>query len=508
MKRIFSRVFGPITFLVVLSCFLSCFAISRAALLETTVFALRVRIVVLNLLALDKNTGQPLQDLRAEDFQVFEDGVPTGIAIFMKAPVRDLDPVALWLVAGCVRKGRHAKQRGRQVNGDELLGPALKQLNPEDMVGVAHWCAGKDVAQVDLEPTKDRAAPVAALNVVLGQQAAESHRPNSEQAIQKVLQLIHSETPSSSGAPLPVVVFLDSSTANGTEAEASQLSQDVLRHTSLVIDEINEDAVSGSKLISGDRIPVLDYLSRETGGQVLSLNENKAGEALQRIVAGLHARYVFAIFPPPGFGKWHTLRIELADSVIQKHPGAVVSYRYGYRVPALVEYNPVTERPVDAGHGTDSSLSHGLESDTEKGEIHFDADGAIYEDSSLARFAINLAGERLSWTTQADGNDLSKITVVTAFFSAQGEILQKKLQPYEVVRYRADSWTVRKQSFDFFVLSEVPGNADRVRILIRDDVSGKMGFHDLSMEQILKAPRLRAVIAEKLATGASDGRGL
>jgi hypothetical protein len=504
MKRIFSRVSYRLTLLIVLSCSIWSFAASRAALREGTIFATYIRLAVLNVRVLDKNTGQPLQDLRAEDFQVTDDGIPTKILFFTRAPRPDVEPIALWLVTGCVQKDKRGKQRGRQVNAAEFFEPALKELNPEDMVGVAHWCAEKNIAEMDLEPTKDRSAPVVALNTVLGQNVVESRRQDGGEAVQKVLQLVHSVTPSSSHPPFTVVVFFDSNATYASEAEAAQLARDVLTHTSLVVDEIEEGTVSSSKLKSANRISLLHYLSHETGGQVHSVSEHTAGEALQKIVAGLQSRYVLAIYPPPGYGKWHTLRVELAAAVMQRNAGVVLSYRSGYRMPAPAEYNPVIEKPTDTGQVLDSSLSHGLESDVLESDIPFDAEGATYEGPPLARFDLKLAGETLSWAAQPDGDDRSEITVVTALFSMQGEIIQKKLQHYEIVRPRTDAWTARKQAIEFSTFSEIPANADRVRILVRDDVSGKMGILNLSIQTILKAPKLRAIIAEKRSTGASQ----
>jgi hypothetical protein len=86
MKRIFSRVFGQITLLLALSCSLFSFAISRAIGGRGRVFATYVNLVVLHVLVMDKHTGQPIQGLRAQDFEVFDNGVATRIAYFTGGP--------------------------------------------------------------------------------------------------------------------------------------------------------------------------------------------------------------------------------------------------------------------------------------------------------------------------------------------------------------------------------------------------------------------------------------
>jgi hypothetical protein len=504
MKQNYSRVSGQISLLIVLSCFLTSFAISRAIWPKRTVFATRVNLVVLHVLVMDRQTGQPVRGLRAQDFEVFDNGEPTRIVYFMQAPKSDDEPVVLWLIAGCGEKGKLLQPQDGHADAADFLKSALEQLNAEDMVGVAHFCVEKDIAQVDLEPTKDRAAPVIALNSVMRQDSVERHGQDGGQVAQKILQLIHAATPSSEQPLYSVAVFLDSDISNTSKTEAAQFAEDVLAHTSLVVDEIDEGAVSASKLSSTGRIPPLHYLSRETGGQIISTKGKTAGEALDQIVIGLHSRYVLAFTPPAGVEGWHALRVNVSTTAMEKHHGALVSCRSGYRFATWSDLYPVSESPVDNGRGFDAALAHALESDAPLAGIAFEADGAIYEGSALdAQFSVKLEGEGLHWRSQPDSYDRSEITVVTAYFSAHGKMLQKELKHYEIARRKEDAWTVRKQSFHFFLLSNIPGNADRIRIVIRDDASGKVGFQDLLVEKVLKAPRIRAVIAENLPTDTS-----
>jgi VWFA-related protein len=500
MKRIFSRVSGQISVLIaliVLSCFLTSFAISRAIWPKRTVFATYVNLVVLNILVMDKQTEQPVQDLRAEDFEVFDNGEPTRIAIFRQGPRFDEEPVVLWLIAGCGQKRKRVKQRDGHADAADFLKSALGHLNPEDMVGVAHLCAEKDIARVDLEPTSDRAAPAIALNSVMRQNSVESREQDGGQVAQKVLQLIYAATPASEQSRYLVAVFLDSDISNESKAETAQFAGDLLAHTSLVVAGIDEGAVSASKLSSAGRIPMLHYLSQETGGQIISTKGKTVAEALEEIVIGLHSRYELAYVPPARVEGWHALSVKLSATAVEKHEGAILSFRSGYRLASWSDLHPVSESPVDNGRGFDGAVTHALESDTPIGDIAFEADGATYEGSALnAQFSVKLEGEGLHWRSQSDSYDRSEITIVTAYFSAQGEILQKELKHYEVARRKEDAWTVRKQSFHFFLLSDIPAKADRIRIVIRDDDSGKMGFRDLLVEKVLSAPRIRAVIAE------------
>jgi hypothetical protein len=501
MKRISLRVFRQITLLVVLSCSLFSFAISRAIWGRGRVFATYINLAVLHILVTDKQTGQAIQGLRAQDFEVFDNGEPARIVYFIQTPKPDVEPVVLWLIDGCVHKYKNVQEQNGNGDAAEFLKPSLEQLNPEDMVGVAHWCPENNIAQVDLEPTKDRAAPAIALNSVIRQNSGGPRKEDGTHAVQKVLQLVHAAAPSFEQSPYTAVTFLDSDVPNVSQAETTQLAGDLLSHTSLVVNEVNHGIVARSKLTPDGRIALLPYLSQETGGQVVSLKAKTVGEALQAIVISLHSRYVLAFIPSSTVGEWHALKVKLAKTAMEKHEGALLSYRSGYPRALPIDFSPVSESPVDKGRDFDAALSLALKSDSPISDISFEADGATYEGLALnARFSVNLDGEPLHWNTQSDGYDRSEITVVTAFFSAQGEIIQKKLKHYEVVRRKEGAWTAQKKSFRFFLYSDIPATADRIRILIRDDASGKVGFQDLPMEKVLKAAKLRAVIAENRPT--------
>ena len=220
-------------------------------------------------------------------------GWPQESPILREAPKSDVEPVVLWLIDGCVQKSKNVQQHNGHGDAAEFFKP-LEQLNPEDMVGVAHWCPEKNVAQVDLEPTKDRTAPAIALDSVMRQNLGESRKQDGVRAVQRVLQLVHATAASFEQTPFTAAILLDSDIPNVSEAGATQLAGDLLSHTSLVVDEVDDGTVARSKLTSDGQTPLLPYLSHETGGQVVFLEGKTVREALQEIVITLHSRYVLA----------------------------------------------------------------------------------------------------------------------------------------------------------------------------------------------------------------------
>lgn len=452
-----------------------------------------VNLVVVEVLVQDKVTGMPVRDLRAEDFEVLDNGHPVEVSFFLNGSRSDLEPIALWLVAECPQKKR-STLLARDV---DLLALALKHLHRHDTVGIAHWCEDQGEAQIALAPTADREAPVVALHTLFRQSPTEPHEHTTDRALLKLLRLIHSAKPSSDQAPRPVVVLLGSNSTAIPKDEAVRMAREVLSHTSLVLYNMREGIEPTVNLTSTQQVPLIRYISRETGGQVFPIKGGAAGETLEKIVARLRARYVIAYRPGPMDGKWHLLRIRLAKKAIRKYATAVLAYRSGYLNAVPSPRYSVSAKSREDENQLDSSLLRATESYATKTELSFEAEGATFEGETparSARFTLELNGELLSWTSLPDEKNRSKMTVVTTFLSTQNEIIMQKVQQYEVTRSRTDAWTLSNQYFAVESYSDIPTNTDRVRFLIRDDATGQIGAQSLLIQEVLEAPRIQPTI--------------
>jgi hypothetical protein len=190
-----------------------------------------------------------------------------------------------------------------------------------------------------------------------------------------------------------------------------------------------------------------------------------------------HARYLLAYMPPPFDLGWHNIKIKLAAGANRKYGHTQLRYRSGY----LGVGNPPRFSVTEVPRGPDYSLDF-LQYKTSEGapggsQIPFDVEGATYEGSSRSsRLTLKLSDDSsLSWTELPDGNCCSGVTVVIAFLSAQGEVLGRTVRAFEIIRRRNDSWTRPNQRIVIDNYLQYPAGAHRIRFIIRDDATGRVG---------------------------------
>jgi hypothetical protein len=495
MNQIFPLGSGK-TFLAILLILSHTSPWSEASSGPETILGTHINLLVLNILVQAKNTGMPLTDLRNEDFEIFNDGHLVRASVFINGLSSNGQPLALWLVAECPKKTSDNHSSSSLAGKVDSLKSALEKLNAPDTVGVAHWCSDKEEAKIDLAPTQDREAPVQSLRAVLQQDPIELHQSASTSGVQKMLQLIHANTSNAQTSPFTAIVFWGWDEIAVSKDSAESMAKDVISHASFSIFEINQNRPPAVEFDSSSQVFLIEYLTRETGGQVLAAGRDMGWDPLEKIIVRTHSRYLIGVFAPPLDGKWHTLKVKLTEAAILKYGEAEVRYPSGFSGAGTPPRYSVSETPQEGENSLESSLSTAIEASATRTEIRFEAEGAAYEGlSERAQFTLKLDGEPLSWTALGDGNHGSKISVVTAFLSAQGEMIQGKVRRYEVVRRKNDAWRLPNQSIVISIHSEFPAKADRIRFLIRDETTGRIGTQDLPMQKVLDAPKLRAIIA-------------
>lgn len=463
---------------------------------DKRVLARRVNLAVVLVSAWGKQSGKLLDGLSAEDFEVFDNGNLADISYFRQESTTE--PIAFWLVVECSQK--HAEEKVAAVSAHELLGPALKELNSGDKIGVAHFCRHQGQYVINQAATSDRQAAEAALSSALNSTSIESDESGDNESLRAVLSLIHRQTSDSDSEPRPIVVFLGPGGTGQRKEETTHLSREVLSHTSLTVYAI-DDGDTRSIATFRSRFSPIAYLCQETGGQVLSANGPKWGDALGQIVNEAHVRYLLAYMPPQFDLGWHSIKIKLAARANRKYGRTLLRYRSGY----LGVGNPlrfsVTEVPRGPDYSLDLLPNEALAGTTGTSQIPFDVEGATYEGPSRsARLTLKLSDDNpLSWTELPDGNHCSGVTLMIAFLSAQRELIGRKVRAFEIVRRPNDSWTRVNQRIVIDNYLEYPSGADRIRLIIRDDATGRIGEKDVPMQEILEAPKLHNIIARQFS---------
>jgi hypothetical protein len=461
-----------------------------------SVFATYVNLVLLNVTAHDKKTGLPLFDLEVRDLEILDNGKPAQVVFFRNGSDSSEPPINLWFVVGCSPSLKSETEFG--FTRVKFVEHVLAKLNDQDAVGVARWCTDSGEAEVGLRPTADRKAPAEAMHAVLRRYQSERHGDASRGALQSVIHRIHASTSSPAIAPLTVLLFLGSDTVEAPRSDAEQVARDVLSCSGVVVYQMTEAPVHASKRTTGPGVSLISYLADETGGRIFPSEGDVYGEEFDKILAGIHSRYEIAFFPPPGDRQWHQVKVRLTATAISKYGAVALKYRRGYLNASPTPFYSVTETTKEVTASGISSPRQAAANSSPTDAIRFVAEGAAYEGPSTnARFTLKLDDEVLSWSALLNGKHSSRVTVTTAFLSDKGETIREDIRRYEVVRDKVDDWTV-PQPIIVSIYSEFPASAAQVRFRIRDEMSGRTGSQDLSMQKVLEAPRLRSVIAGRI----------
>src|SRR5579863_3033037 len=107
-------------------------------------------LVLVDVIALEARNTLPDKKLRRDDFQVFDDGHAVSIQTFDRGTATR--PLALWFVVQCSMPGYEKEGSGFFRGQIALFEPALKNLDKQDTVAVAHWCDDGQ-SKLDLLPT-------------------------------------------------------------------------------------------------------------------------------------------------------------------------------------------------------------------------------------------------------------------------------------------------------------------------------------------------------------------
>lgn len=168
-------------FILIFALALLCCGALNIAAQETTddTLQIRTRVVFLDALVKDKRTGQPIANLKEQNFQVYDEGKPRSISYFGREARK---PLALLLVLDLRDDGA-----GRFLRRPEIfnaIAASLSKLSPEDEVAVLAVELGDEPVWL-AHLTRDRAQVTNALasipSLVTSHQeaaAADSAKPN------------------------------------------------------------------------------------------------------------------------------------------------------------------------------------------------------------------------------------------------------------------------------------------------------------------------------------------
>jgi VWFA-related protein len=294
--------------------------------------------VLLDALVENKKSGAPLDTLSAEDFQLFEDGVPQAISYLSHDQV-PLSVVFLFDMTETV----HAALGPLAQAALQVLG----HLKREDEVAVMTFSSRADLMQ---DFTRDRKLAAEAVKTASWMADVEGTFLDED-----MFEAVEQVTKAKMGTRR-VLVWLTDGTANEESAftrgtigqhapahlHSRQEAMTALLHSGAVVSVLIDRTAETYRAITaagrgGTRVGDIDEYARATGGPVLDTGTKQVPETLALLIDRVRARYTLGYKPGPAEsqGKFCKLSLRVSPEFLSEHPdvrkqGVVVTTRSGY----------------------------------------------------------------------------------------------------------------------------------------------------------------------------------
>jgi VWFA-related protein len=217
-------------------------------------------------------------------------------------------------------------------------------------------------------------------------------------------------------------------------------------------------------------------LADQTGGRVC-VNSNDLGDCVRKAVADSSAYYELAYYPDTRDwnGEYHRILLKSTRS------GVHLSYREGYyaQPPGHAEDDSRQESPQ-----TVASLQRAACEDpmTSTG-ITLMAKAIPADQPSEAKYFLAIESDLLTFTSQEAGTHELGISIAVCTFDPTGHPLQF-LQKNSLTKMNEQEFTAAAHGItQTFQFAPNPG-ATRVRLLVRDSVSGRLGSVDVPYSSV------------------------
>jgi hypothetical protein len=286
-------------------------------------------LVLVDVIARNAKDGLPEKTLKKSDFQVFDNDQPVAIKTFDNGAQFTTRPLALWFVVQCNMRGDEGKGSGLFTGQISRFEPALKYIEKQDTVAVAHWC-DDGRSNLDLLPTRIiQDAPILLEQALATGPDSKTHDRAGELALQSTLQHIVDTTRSSKPEPLPVLIFLYGDYSSMNRSEANHFIDELLE-TSAIAFGVRDHRSPHLLFAPGEQRAIAHYIATQTGGQYFDASPETYASALAEILQQLHFRYELGFKPEVLDGKRHRLRVQLATTVKNQHKDVRLRYRLAY----------------------------------------------------------------------------------------------------------------------------------------------------------------------------------
>jgi hypothetical protein len=117
-------------------------------------------------------------------------------------------------------------------------------------------------------------------------------------------------------------------------------------------------------------------------------------------------------------------------------------------------------------------------------EIVFDASGKVPAPGQPAQFRLYVDPRSLSWTAIENGDRHALLTLAIGSFPAQGTALSNQIKQFEALQTKTDQSSATPKAVILGASFQVPPGAVRLRFVVRDTASGRLGSFDLPAARV------------------------
>jgi VWFA-related protein len=229
---------------------------------------------------------------------------------------------------------------------------------------------------------------------------------------------------------------------------------------------------------------VMSDLADQTGGRVC-VNDNDLGDCVKKAVDDASSYYELGYYPDAGDFRGEFHRITVKTTV----PGVHLSYREGYYAKPME--NASEEKATAGQPDSDPRLRRAAcEDPLTSTAVLLMAKPIPPDEAGAAKYFLAIDSHMLSFVPQPAGGRELGLSVAACTFDKTGQPLQY-LQKNSLAKLNDEQFTVASHGItQTFQFSPKPGVA-RVRLLVRDFASGRIGSVDIPYTETPKpAPTL------------------
>lgn len=309
---------------------------SRPSPVPDQIFSVTTELVVLDAQVLNKKTGLPAGSLKAEDFQVYEDGIKQEIVSFSRDKL-PLSILFLFDLTDSVQPVLVPLAKG--------AAEALAHLKPEDEIAVMVYQATADLL---LDFTTDRERAVAAIDKASrGERADSAPAYFNEGMFQAADRLRKATNPSSRR----VVIWLTDNVPNIPANHHTHTEKEALREVfesgAVVCSLLEMSAMSDMFIVLHKRNPLflplmkayppgdVHHYADQTGGLVMKTGKNEVSTKLAALIDQIRSLYSLGYRPSlqQREGKFCRTEVKLSPGVEAREGKLLIRSRRGYYRP-------------------------------------------------------------------------------------------------------------------------------------------------------------------------------